>query len=118
MLISSDLVSLSNRMFVGFGTRLIFMKRNVAHYASRVKYSLYLFCATSLFWYYVLMNLRNSISIRFSEEIRKDLEKIADETSLTSADLVRLAVQEYIRNVRTTGNINIPLKIEKKGNGK
>ncbi len=60
------------------------------------------------------MAMRNSISVRFPEDIRTGLEEIAQTSGLTAADLVRLATIEYINKARTTGSINISIVAESK----
>ena len=55
------------------------------------------------------MAMRNSISVRFPEDMRGSLEAIAKTSGLTAADLVRLATIEYINRAKQTGSINIPI---------
>jgi len=55
------------------------------------------------------MAMRDSISVRFPDAIREELESIAESSGLTSADLIRLATAEYLRTVKAEGSIKIPL---------
>ena len=57
------------------------------------------------------MKLGKAISVRFSEETSACLKEIADESNLTATDLIRLAVKEYVSQIRERGHVSIPIKI-------
>jgi hypothetical protein len=59
--------------------------------------------------YIAYMAMRDSISIRFPNAVREDLEQIARSSGLTAADLIRLATVDYIRRAHEDGSLSIPL---------
>lgn len=57
------------------------------------------------------MAMRNSVSVRFPKDISDQLDEVSRQSGLTAADLVRIATNEYLQNVRKTGSINIPVNV-------
>ena len=55
------------------------------------------------------MALSNSTNVRLSEDVKTRLNKIAVKADIKSADLIRMAVEEYLDKVETTGKITINL---------
>ena len=57
------------------------------------------------------MSLANSTSIRLSEETKRRLDAIAERSGLNAADLVRIATQQYLAQIESTGSINISVGV-------
>ena len=61
------------------------------------------------------MKLKNSISVRFSEDTKERLEIISGQCGLSVADLVRKATEEYINQIKRQGGITFPINIQTNG---
>ena len=55
------------------------------------------------------MALRDAISVRFDEVTKARLDALSEQTGLSSADLVRRAVEEFLDRVEHNGHITIPI---------
>ena len=62
--------------------------------------------------------MKNSVSIRFPEDVREQLEEVARRSGLTAADLVRLATIHYLQDAKEKGAISITLTDNGGQNGK
>ena len=60
------------------------------------------------------MALNNPITVRLEEEIRHRLEDAAARSGLKSADLIRMAVSEWLDRVEAAGHVHIPLNLADK----
>lgn len=60
----------------------------------------------------------DSISIRFDDRTKADLQAIADQSHLTAADLVRRAVDDLIAKVRAEGRMAFEVKLPPSSKGK
>lgn len=53
------------------------------------------------------MALPNGISVRLGEEIRLRLQSVSDQSGLKPADLMRMAIEKYLTQIETTGQLTI-----------
>ena len=57
--------------------------------------------------------LGGSVSIRFSEADEADLELMAIQTGLKKADIVRIALVDFLHKVKREGVVNFPVRLSK-----
>ncbi len=55
------------------------------------------------------MSMNNGMNVRLTEELRSRLQKVADKSGLKTADLIRMAVEEYCAKIESDGRITINL---------
>jgi predicted transcriptional regulator len=53
------------------------------------------------------MAFRAGTSVRFSEELGERLDRVAEAAGLKKADLIRMAVEEYLDHVERAGRVEI-----------
>ena len=61
------------------------------------------------------MSIKKGIPVRFDNETRVRLERLAVGSGLTVSDLVRLATHQYLNAVEDKGQITIPLVMRETG---
>ena len=60
--------------------------------------------------------LNAATNVRLTPELRARLQRAAERSGLKAADLIRMAVEEFLDKVEEAGEMRIPLHAAKRGN--